>query len=226
MHLTHLPLENLQQNPKPLLRGWLHAGTTPLAIASGIVLICLAQGGFSKVAAAIFLTCSTLLFGNSAIYHIFNWRPRVKQILRRVDHANIFLLIAGTYTPVAIGTLPLTQAGLLLGIVWGGAGLGIAFRVFWLNAPRLLYVALYLVLGWMAVFFYAPMFAANPTTMILVTVGGGLYTIGAVCYALKWPLRKNRFFGFHEVFHACTVTAYFCHWTGALLALLAPFYLR
>lgn len=211
---------------KPLLRGWLHAGTTPLAIAAGIVLIVLAEGGVSKAGAAVYLACSVLLFGNSAVYHIVNWPPRIKQILRRVDHANIFLLIAGTYTPVTLGTLPLDRAALLLAIVWSGALLGILFRVFWLTAPRWLYVALYIALGWAAVFFYAEMLTASVPVMILVTVGGLLYTAGAVFYGTKWPLRNNRYFGFHELFHSCTVAAFFCHWTAALLALLDPLYLR
>lgn len=211
---------------KPLLRGWLHAGTTPLAIAAGIVLIVLAQGGIAKAGAAVYLACSVLLFGNSAVYHIINWSPRVKQALRRVDHANIFLLIAGTYTPVALGALPLPRAALLLTIVWSGALLGIIFRVFWLSAPRWLYVSLYVGLGWAALFFFSEMLQANVPAMILVAVGGLLYTIGAMCYGFKWPLRNNKYFGFHELFHACTVAAFFCHWTAALLALLDPLYLR
>lgn len=211
---------------KPLLRGWLHAGTTPLAIAAGVLLIVFAQGGISKAAAAVYLTCSVLLFGNSAVYHIFNWSPKVKAVLRRIDHANIFLLIAGTYTPVTIGTLPLDQAAVLLSIVWGGALLGIAFRMLWLHAPRGIYVALYLALGWAAIFYCAQMFEANLAAMVLAVVGGVLYTIGAVFYAFKWPLRNNRFFGFHELFHSCTVAAFFCHWTASFLALLHPVYLR
>ncbi|WP_424945191.1 PAQR family membrane homeostasis protein TrhA [Canibacter zhoujuaniae] len=213
-------------DPKPLLRGWLHAGTAPLALAAGIVLICLAHGPIAKTASAIYLASSLLLFGHSAIYHRFNWSPRVKQILRRIDHANIFLLIAGTYTPVAVGTLPLEQAMVLLAFTWGGALVGILFRVFWLQAPRGLYVALYIVLGWAAVLFFKPMFEANAPAMILVAVGGLLYTVGALFYGFKWPLRNNRFFGFHELFHAATVTAFFCHWTAALLAMLDPAYLR
>ena len=226
--LTQLPLaaDASSEAPKPLLRGWFHAGITPFALAAGIVLICLADGVAAKWASAVYLISSMLLFGNSAIYHRFNWGPKAKMVLRRIDHANIFLLIAGTYTPLAVGTLTPKHATLLLVCVWGGAPVGIAFRVFWINSPRLLYVALYLALGWAAVFFMPEMFAANFPAVILVIVGGLLYTVGAVFYAMKWPLRTNRFFGFHELFHVCTVAAFFCHWTAALLAVLDPMFLR
>lgn len=211
---------------KPTMRGWLHAGITPFAIAMGIVNIVLAHGGLGKFAAAVYLASSVLLFGHSALYHRFNWSPRTKAILRRIDHANIFLLIAGTYTPLAIGTLPLAKAKILLLAVWLAATVGIALRVFWLNAPRLLYVGLYILMGWTAVFFLPGMFAANPVAVILIISGGLFYTVGAVFYAFKWPLRENKHFGFHELFHACTVMAFCCHQVAALLALLDPLYLR
>lgn len=213
-------------SPKPLLRGWLHLGTVPFAIACGVVLICLAQGALSKWAATIYMLTSLLLFTISALYHRINWSARVKAVFRRIDHANIFLLIAGTYTPIAIGTLPLQKAWTLLAVVWSGALLGLFFRVFWLSAPRWLYVPLYLALGWAAIFYIVDIARGNLAAMILVIVGGGLYSLGAVAYGTKWPLRSNRYFGFHEVFHSCTVAAFFCHWVAALLALLDPVYLR
>ncbi len=119
--------------------------TFPVAIAAGIVLIVLAQGAPAKWASAVFMATSLLLFGNSALYHRFDWKPRTKAILKRIDHANILLLIAGTYTPMAVlGARYARRRILLLSLVWGGAILGILFRVFWINAPRWLYVALYL----------------------------------------------------------------------------------
>ncbi|MBT1018203.1 hemolysin III family protein [Canibacter sp. lx-72] len=211
---------------KPLLRGWLHAGTTPLAIAAGVLLIVFAHGTASKLSAVVYLVSSVLLFGNSALYHRLNWSAKNKRILRRIDHANIYLLIAGTYTPIAVGTLPTDNARILLFAVWAAAVAGVAIRVFWLGAPRLLYVGLYIAMGWAAVFFLPKMFTANNATVILLIIGGLIYTAGAVFYAFKWPLRNNQFFGFHELFHACTVAAFFCHWVGALLALLNPLYLR
>ncbi|WP_396641883.1 hemolysin III family protein [Microbacterium sp.] len=209
---------------RPTWRGWIHAATFPIAIVAGIVLIVLADGTAAKWASAIFLATSMLLFGTSALYHRFDWSPRAKAVLKRIDHANIFLLIAGTYTPIAVLALPPEKATLLLSLVWGGALLGILFRVFWVGAPRWLYVALYLVLGWAAVMYIGDLFAANAIMMTLVLVGGLLYTAGAVVYALKRPNPWPGHFGFHEIFHVCTVLAFLCHWTAALIIALHPVY--
>ncbi|WP_295851872.1 hemolysin III family protein [uncultured Microbacterium sp.] len=209
---------------KPTWRGWIHAGTFPVAIVAGIVLIALAQGTPAKWAAAVFMVTSMLLFGNSALYHRFHWKPKTLAVLKRIDHANIFLLIAGTYTPLAVLALPTPKTTLLLSIVWGGAILGILFRVFWINAPRWLYVALYLALGWAAVMYLGDLLAANVAMMVLVVVGGLLYTAGAIVYALKKPNPWPGHFGFHEIFHVCTVLAFLCHWTACLLISLAPAY--
>lgn len=209
---------------RPTWRGWIHAGTFPVAIAAGIVLIVLAEGAAAKWAAAIFMTTSLLLFGNSALYHRFDWKPRTKAVLKRIDHANILLLIAGTYTPLAVLALPTSKSVLLLCLVWGGAVAGILFRVFWINAPRWLYVALYIVLGWAAVMYLGDLLAASVAMMVLVVVGGLLYTGGAVVYALKRPNPWPGTFGFHEIFHVCTVLAFLCHWTACLLICIAPAY--
>ncbi|MEJ1087233.1 hemolysin III family protein [Microbacterium sp. Mu-80] len=208
---------------KPSWRGWIHVGIFPIAIAAGIVLIVLAQGAPAKWAAAVFMTTSLLLFGNSAVYHRFNWGPTTKAVLKRIDHANILLLIAGTYTPIATLALPPEKGALLLFLVWGGAILGILFRVFWINAPRWLYVALYLVLGWAAVMYMVDLVIANVAMMVLVCVGGLLYTAGAIVYAMKKPNPWPGHFGFHEIFHVCTVLAFLCHWTACLLISLAPY---
>ncbi|WP_144877109.1 hemolysin III family protein [Microbacterium sp. 1.5R] len=207
---------------KPTWRGWIHAGTFPVAIAAGVVLIVVAQGGAAKWAAAVFMATSMLLFGNSALYHRFDWSPKVKITLKRIDHANIFLLIAGTYTPLAVLALPPEKGTLLLALVWGGTVVGILFRVFWIHAPRWLYVALYLLMGWAAVMFMADLFTANAAMMVLVIIGGLLYTGGAVVYALKKPNPWPGHFGFHEIFHVCTVLAFLCHWTACLLIALEP----
>ena len=207
---------------KPTWRGWLHAGTFPVAVAAGIVLIALAQGAPAKWASAVFMATSMLLFGASAVYHRFNWGPKAKAVLKRIDHANIFLLIAGTYTPIAVLALPPGKGILLLSLVWTGALIGILFRVFWIGAPRWLYVALYLVLGWAAVMYMVDLFQANAAMMTLVIVGGVLYTLGAVVYAMKRPNPWPGHFGFHEIFHVCTVLAFLCHWTACLLIALHP----
>ncbi len=211
-----------QVDLKPTWRGWIHAGTFPVAVAAGIVLIVLAEGAAAKWASAVFMATSVLLFGNSALYHRFNWRPTTKAVLKRIDHANIMLLIAGTYTPIAVLALPPQKGLLLLALVWSGALLGILFRVFWINAPRWLYVALYLLLGWAAVMYLVDLLQASVAMMVLVIVGGLLYTGGAVCYALKKPNPWPGHFGFHEIFHVCTVLAFLCHWTACLLIALDP----
>jgi len=227
--LPNLPLleDELEHHPdekKPTWRGWLHAGTFPLAIAAGIVLICLADGAPAKWASAVFMASSLLLFGISAVYHRFNWSPKVKAVFRRLDHSNIFLLIAGTYTPLAVCALPPDKAVVLLSLVWGGALLGIGFRIFWLKAPRWLYVPLYIALGWAAMMYIVDLVNANVAMMVLVLVGGVAYTVGAVFYALKRPNPIPGVFGFHELFHACTVLAFLCHWTAILLIVMDPVY--
>ncbi|MFT4258838.1 PAQR family membrane homeostasis protein TrhA [Microbacterium sp.] len=207
---------------RPSWRGWIHAGIFPVAIAAGVLLIVFAQGGAAKAAAAVFMTTSLLLFGNSALYHRFDWGPKTKVVLKRIDHANILLLIAGTYTPLAVLALPPQKGLLLLVLVWSGTVLGILFRVFWIHAPRWLYVALYLLLGWAAVMYIVDLLEANVAMMILVIVGGLLYTGGAIVYAMKRPNPWPGHFGFHEIFHVCTVLAFLCHWTACLLIALHP----
>jgi hemolysin III len=207
---------------KPTWRGWIHAATFPVALLAGILLLIVSEGAPATWAAAVFMTTSLLLFGNSALYHRFDWGPRTKAVLKRIDHANILLLIAGTYTPLAVLALRPDEGTLLLVLVWSGALVGIIFRVFWIGAPRWLYVALYLLLGWAAVMYLVPLFEANPVMMVLVVVGGLLYTGGAIVYALKKPNPWPGHFGFHEIFHVCTVLAFLCHWTACLLIALDP----
>ncbi|MFS0867037.1 hemolysin III family protein [Microbacterium sp. 179-B 1A2 NHS] len=211
-----------QTELRPSWRGWIHAGTFPVAVVAGIVLIAVAEGAPAKWAAAVFMATSMMLFGNSALYHRFDWQPRTKAILKRIDHANIVLLIAGTYTPIATLALEPAQGTLLLVLVWSGALVGILFRVFWIDAPRWLYVALYLLLGWAAVMYLPDLFRASATMMVLVIVGGLLYTGGAVVYAMKRPNPVPGHFGFHEIFHVCTVLAFLCHWVACLLISLDP----
>lgn len=209
---------------KPTWRGWIHAGTFPVTIVAGIVLIALADGTPAKWSSAVFVVSSMLLFGMSALYHRFNWQPRTRVLLKRADHANIFLLIAGSYTPIAVLALPPSKGVILLILVWSGALLGIGFRVFWIMAPRWLYVPLYIALGWAAVAYLVDIANANLVTMVLIVAGGLLYTVGAVIYALKRPNPWPGKFGFHEIFHVCTVLAFLCHWTGILLLALNPLY--
>ena len=215
-------IEYAQLDAKPTWRGWIHAGTFPLALVAGVVLLMLADGTAATWSSAVFMTTSLLLFGISATYHRFTWSERTRILLKRLDHANIFLLIAGTYTPLAVVALPPDKGYLLLALVWAGAALGIGLRVFWIGAPRWAYVPLYVLLGWAAVLYMGDLFAANPAMMILVVVGGLAYTAGAVIYGLKKPNPVPGVFGFHEIFHTLTVIAFLCHWTGILLVVLDP----
>ena len=207
---------------RPTWRGWIHAGTFPVALVAGIVLIVLADGTAAKWASAVFMATSLLLFGNSALYHRFDWGPRARAVLKRIDHANIFLLIAGSYTPITVLALPHDKSVLLLWLVWGGAGLGILFRVFWIGAPRWLYVPLYLLLGYAALAFIVDFYAANATMMTLILIGGLCYTIGATAYGFKRPNPLPGVFGFHEIFHTFTLLAFLCHWTGIFIVATNP----
>ncbi len=202
---------------KPKLRGWLHLGTAPLALAAGIVLVALAPTTTARVASAIFALTAVLLFGTSAIYHrgSGHFSDRTSRLLKRLDHANIFLIIAGTYTPFALLLLPDGQARTLLWLVWGGALAGVLFRVLWVGAPRWLYTPVYVALGWVAVF-YMPGFwrSGGPVVVTLIAAGGLLYTIGAVVYGTKRPNPSPRWFGFHEIFHAFTIVAFAAHYVA------------
>lgn len=212
-------LRDAVQAVKPKLRGWLHAGTFPVAVAAGIVLIAVAPSSAVRVSASIYTATAALLFGISAIYHRGRWSPRASVLLKRFDHANIFLIIAGTYTPFALLALPSDQAPLLLTLVWVAAFLGVAFRVLWVGAPRWLYVPLYLVMGWGAVF-WLPQFAEHGGTAVvtLIIIGGLMYTLGAVVYGFKRPNPSPKWFGFHEIFHSFTLAGFATHHVGIWLA--------
>ncbi|WP_211239532.1 PAQR family membrane homeostasis protein TrhA [Jiangella gansuensis] len=204
---------------KPKLRGWLHAGTFPVAVLAGLLLVVVAPSTEVRVSAAIYTLTAALLFGISAIYHRGRWSPRTQAALRRLDHANIFLIIAGTYTPFTLLLLPAGQARILLSLVWIGALLGVGFRVLWVGAPRWLYVPIYVALGWAAVF-WLPQFASNggAAVVTLIIVGGLMYTAGAIVYGMKKPNPSPQWFGFHEVFHAFTLAGFASHHVGIWLA--------
>jgi hemolysin III len=199
---------------KPILRGWLHAVMFPLALLAGIVLVVLSGTTEGRAASAVFAFTAALLFGTSALFHRGKWSPRVHGVLRRLDHSNIFLIIAGTYTPFAVLALPEGQGRTLLWIALAG----VAFRVFWVRAPRWLYTPVYVALGWVAVF-YLPDFmdGAGVAVTVLIIVGGALYSLGALIYGLKRPNPSPRWFGFHEVFHALTVAAFVVHYVAVSL---------
>src|SRR4051812_7431834 len=203
---------------KPRLRGWLHAATAPLALACGVVLVAFAPTESAAAAAAAFALSAVVLFTTSAIYHRGTWSPAVERLLKRLDHANIFFLIAGTYTPFAVLALDGGTRVAVLAAVWGAAVAGALFRVLWVGAPRWSYVPLYLGLGWAAGFVLPQLLhGAGAAAFVLITVGGALYTVGGVVYGLRRPDPSPRWFGFHEVFHSLTVAAFICQYVAASL---------
>ncbi|WP_414505248.1 PAQR family membrane homeostasis protein TrhA [Streptomyces sp. NEAU-L66] len=203
---------------KPRLRGWLHAGMFPAVLLSGVILTALADSPRGRLACAIYTLTACLLFGVSALYHRGNWGPRADGILRRLDHANIFLIIAGTYTPLTMLLMPGSRGQTLLWAVWAAALAGILFRVFWVGAPRWLYTPCYIAMGWAAVFFLPDFLrTGGVAVLVLVIVGGLLYSAGGVIYGLKRPNPSPRWFGFHEVFHSFTLAAFVVHYVGISL---------
>lgn len=211
---------------KPKLRGWLHAASTPLIMAAGIVLIVLSPTATTRIGSALYASTAVLLFGVSAIYHRGTWSPRMWRFLNRFDHANIFLLIAGSYTPFSLILLDGTNQVLLLSVVWTAAVLGIAFKLFWPSAPRWLSAPIYIAMGWAAVFFIPAFFdgalalglGIGVATFVMIAVGGALYTVGGLVYGFQWPDPSPRWFGFHEVFHTFTIFAFVAHYVGVSLA--------
>jgi len=172
----------------------------------------LAHGPGAKASCAVFVASAILLFANSAIYHLGTWGRVVADVLRRLDHSAIALIIAGTYTPLSVMLLSGRTRTVLLWAVWGGAIAAIAVRLLWLEAPRWSYVPIYIVLGWTAVWFLPSFWrAASPSVVWLLLAGGLAYTGGAVIYALKRPNPWPRLLGFHELFHLGTVAGYTCH---------------
>ena len=143
-------------------------------------------------------------------------------VLRRMDHANIYVFIAATYTPLALLLLSGGSRALLLAIVWAAAVGGLLFRLFWLSAPRWLYTALYIGMGWAAVGWLGAFYrAAGPAVLALIIGGGLCYTIGAVVYGRKRPDPSPAWFGFHEIFHACTIAGFVCHYIAISLVTYA-----
>ena len=201
---------------KPRLRGLIHLIMSPVSLVAGLILVALADKLRGRIALGIFTLAAVTLFTGSALYHRVGWKPKTKEVWRRIDHANITVLIAGTYTPFAIFLLDKGQAIVLLAVVWGGAILTSLMRVLWLNAPRWLYVPLYLILGWAAVFFLPEFWQhGGVAVFILITLGGLCYSLGGIVYGLKKPNFSRTWFGFHEFFHALTAAAFILQFIAA-----------
>ncbi|MCW2614026.1 MAG: hemolysin family channel protein [Frankiales bacterium] len=204
---------------KPRLRGVLHEAAFAISLITGTALVCLADGGRARTAATVYAVSVALLFGTSAAYHRGPWTGRSKEVMKRLDHSMIFILIAGTYTPFALLLLEGTVRWVILGLVWGGALSGVVLRNAVRRPARWLFVGLYLVLGWTALSVLPQLGDAGGThVVVLLLVGGLFYTLGAIVYATKRPDPSPRWFGFHEVFHAFTLLAFVTHYLAVSFA--------
>lgn len=194
---------------KPRLRGWLHAVATPVALAAGLLVTAHAGSAAGRTGGVIFLVASVLLFGTSALFHRYNWGAAGYSLLRRIDHSNIYLFIAASYTPYALCLLTGASRGWLLTLIWSAAVAGLLFRTLWLSAPRWLYTLMYVLMAASAAGWLPQFLAQTDAGIFTLILGSGIvYAIGAVVYAFRWPDPSPRWFGYHEVFHACTVAAF------------------
>jgi hemolysin III len=194
---------------RPLLRGWSHLLATAPALAVTILLVVLARGGvWVRLTLGVYGLASVWLFAVSGVYHVFAWSPRTKARLRRIDHANIFVFVAATYTPICVALLGVAWMASILGTVWGLALIGIAVVVPARRIPRWLQAGCYLLQGWVAIIALPVITsAAGGAGLAMILVAGVLYTGGAVVYALRWPRLWPTVFGYHEVFHVMVIAA-------------------
>ena len=202
---------------KPRFRGWIHVYSAGGAVAAGASLVAVSWAAASTragLATLLYTAATIVMFSVSATYHRVHWKSATAQKwMKRADHSMIFVFIAGSYTPFALLAMPPDAARIVLSIVWGGAVAGILLKMCWPSAPRWVGVPLYLLLGWVAVWYTGTILHnAGVAAMVLLFVGGALYSIGGILYALKWPDPWPSTFGYHEFFHACTAVAAICHY--------------
>jgi hemolysin III len=203
---------------KPRLRGVFHQYAFFVSLAGGTLLVVLAATTRASVAAAIYAASVSALFGVSALYHRVTWTTPARRRMRRLDHSMIFLLIAGTYTPVGLLVLEGTLATVVLAVVWGGAVAGIVLELAWTSAPSWLGWTVYLALGWVAVVATPQLFARlGVTGGLLILAGGLVYSAGAVVYALRRPDPVPAVFGYHEVFHLLVIAGVAAHFLAISL---------
>ena len=206
---------------RPALRGVFHLAAAIAAIAGAVLLMLLATSARAYVGGAIFGASLILLYTTSAAYHRINWSPHLRGIVRRLDHSMIFVLIAGTYTPICLLVLNTAWWISMLSVAWGIAGAGIILKIAWPRAPKLLSVAFYLTIGWLALVAtpqLVSLFTAGPLALLLL--GGLLYTLGGVIYALRKPNPFPRVFGYHEVFHLLVIAGSVLHYSLVAIYLL------
>ena len=198
----------------------LHLYAFFVSLGLGIVLVAGADGGRPRVAAAVFAASVSAMLGVSALYHRVIWPPGPRRWIRRLDHAAIFLLIAGTYTPFGLLALEGAFRAAVLTIVWSGAAAAIVLKVAWIDAPRWIAAVLGLALGWIGLVAVPQIHArAGVTALVLLAIGGLLYSAGAVVYARRRPDPAPAVFGYHEIFHALVVAAAACQYVSVALVL-------
>ena len=208
--------------PAPRLRGMLHAGAFPVAAAAGVALVAFAQTWPARLAAIVYGLAGMAMFGVSAAYHRSPLGSRRRGLLARLDHVSILLMIAGTYTPLVVLALDGWTRLSVLAVIWGGATAGILARLIWRTAwrpaPRWLITSLFIALGWVALLVLPQLLrGAGALVLALILAGGVIYSFGAVIYMRKRPNPSPQWFGFHEVFHAATILAYFTQYAAVSL---------
>jgi len=208
------------RHPKPALRGVLHELGFYVALVLGFVLVLTSEPGLARGAAIVFAASVAACFGASALYHRPTWTPTVRSWLARLDHAGIYLLIAGTYTPVALIVMSGQWATVTLSVVWAGAAAAILMKLFWVRAPKWTSAAIALALGWSGLPAAAELMKVPAPGLALLVAGGLLYTLGAIVYVRRWPDPRPRTFGYHEVFHLLTLAAAGCQYAAVAFFVL------
>jgi hemolysin III len=197
----------------------LHQAAFAVSLITGTALVCLSDAGRERAAAVVYAVSVALLFGTSAAYHRGTWSGRSEEVMKRLDHSMIFVLIAGTYTPFALILLEGTARWTVLSLVWGGAALGVVLRNAVRRPARWLFVGLYLLLGWVALGVLPQLHDRGGwAVVVLLLVGGLFYSLGAMVYGFQRPDPSPRWFGFHEVFHAFTLLAFVVHYVAVSFA--------
>jgi hemolysin III len=200
---------------KPKWRGVLHQAAFVVAVGLAPLLIVTADGGRAQFAAAVFASSVVACFGASALYHRVTWKPRARLWMRRIDHAGVYLLIAGTYTPVSLLVLRGAWRPVVLTIIWAGAAAAIVLKFVWVGAPKWLAAAIGIALGWVAVIVLPQMIGRVDLAAVILLVAGGLaYTLGAVVYVRRRPDPAPAVFGYHELFHALTIVGVACQYVA------------
>lgn len=211
----------LATTPKPRYRGTSHFYALFVAVVAAIALVASAPAGLAVLGAAIYATTMVAMFGASALYHRGNWSPATAKRLLQLDHTAIFLMIAGTYTPIALLAMDGSARVATLTAVWGVAAAGIAFEWMPVPAPRGYVTTVYMLLGWIGAFSFVPLYESTGWTGVLLIAGGGLlYTIGAIVHAARSPDPWPATFGYHEIFHVFVILAALLHYCAIAFLVL------